>query len=65
MGYGAVKYADLKNNRQTNYKCATALLRTAATCTTCWLQNICHAWAGRHVRTPFQYWRTFGVYAMH
>ncbi len=25
MGYGAVKYADLKNNRQTNYKCAAAL----------------------------------------
>lgn len=24
MGYGAVKYADLKNNRQTNYKCAAA-----------------------------------------
>ena len=23
MGYGAVKYADLKNNRSTNYKCAT------------------------------------------
>ncbi len=22
MGYGAVKYADLKNNRNTNYKCA-------------------------------------------
>ncbi len=26
MGYGAVKYADLKNNRQTNYKCAPACL---------------------------------------
>ena len=26
MGYGAVKYADLKNNRLTNYKCAGALL---------------------------------------
>ena len=24
MGYGAVKYADLKNNRSTNYKCAAA-----------------------------------------
>ena len=22
MGYGAVKYSDLKNNRMTNYKCA-------------------------------------------
>ena len=25
MGYGAVKYADLKNNRSTNYKCVTSL----------------------------------------
>lgn len=22
MGYGAIKYADLKNNRKTDYKCA-------------------------------------------
>ena len=32
MGYGAVKYADLKNNRLTNYKCAHALLRSVLTC---------------------------------
>ena len=30
MGYGAVKYADLKNNRLTNYKCA--LLRSVLAC---------------------------------
>ena len=24
MGYGAIKYADLKNNRKTDYKCAAA-----------------------------------------
>lgn len=27
MGYGAVKYADLKNNRSTNYKCAPQRLQ--------------------------------------
>ena len=28
MGYGAVRYADLKNNRVTNYTCAAACCLT-------------------------------------
>ena len=55
MGYGAVKYADLKNNRLTNYKCAPR-------CTVCshanlpaqavlrrgheWISGMSFAWNG-------------------
>ena len=46
MGYGAVKYADLKNNRNTNYKCvATPSPRRlhAAACLVCGSSAAAHA----------------------
>ena len=38
MGYGAIKYADLKNNRKTDYKCAAADPR-------CWCSGLGHSMA--------------------
>ena len=35
MGYGAIKYADLKNNRLTNYKYARAALQNVVVCRAC------------------------------
>ena len=47
MGYGAVKYADLKNNRKTNYKQASAPIAPVAvsvpgmTCKVCMQGALC------------------------
>jgi arginyl-tRNA synthetase len=40
MGYGAVKYADLKNNRSTNYKCAHLIAALVFFCIRIHLERI-------------------------
>ena len=54
MGYGAVKYADLKNNRLTNYKCAHA----RAQCAECANRLGCSAVvrAGCDIGSPCQWY---------